>query len=147
MSGRRRSGKRKDKVRVNTEYTRYPVIHAAIKILGWKAVDGDSDIGAGGWDILWADSGYGIRRWVKVAKRYQRINHFPGMVQIYRKGHLARAMAMMQKCSEGYDFFPRTWVLPRDHAEVVKYFRSTPKAICIVKPCSGSQGKGIYLAI
>ena len=122
------------------------MIFAASKILGWRTVNADT-AAPNDWDVLWADAGHGISRWVKTAKRHQRINHFPGMVQIYRKGHLARAMAKMQHCSQGYDFFPRTWVLPRDYTEVVKYFRATAKPVCIVKPCCGSQGKGIYLAM
>ena len=46
----------------------------------------------------------------------KRINHFPGMVNIYRKGHLAREMAKMQTVSKSeYNFYPKTWLLPGDY--------------------------------
>ena len=130
---------------LNVEFCKYPVIPAAAKLLNWR-VTSDMNVN---WDVLWSDPGWGISRWIKEAKRYQRVNHFPGMVQIYRKGHLARAMAKMQQCSESYDFWPQTWVLPRDYGGVLNYFKqsNSTKTIAIVKPCAGAQGKGIYLAL
>jgi len=135
---------RKEKVSICVENCKYAVVPAAAKILGWKAVDTKFD-----WDILWGDTGFNVGKFYKLARKYQKINHFPGMVQIYRKGHLARAISKMQHCSEGYDFFPLTWVLPTDYADICAFFKNTPQKdrIVIVKPCSGSQGKGIYLAL
>ena len=93
-------------------------------------------------------SGHNISRIVKTAQKFQRVNHFPGMVNIYRKGHLARVMAGMQSLSSGYyDFFPKTWLLPGDYILVQSYFASNPGSVLIVKPSCGAQGKGISLVM
>ena len=42
---------------------------------------------------------------------YQKINHFPGMYQICRKGDLARSLSRMaRKWPDEYCFAPQTWV-------------------------------------
>ena len=90
-----------------------------------------------------------------MAKVYQKVNHFPGMVNIYRKSNLARSMAKMTKINaKEFNFYPRTWVLPADHAEVQKYLshnlHSDDKKgsrCIIVKPSGGAQERGIYLCM
>ena len=44
-----------------------------------------------------------------------------------------------------YDFFPKTWILPNDYPEFVKYLRLNDNKTYIVKPDMQSQGKGIFL--
>ena len=45
----------------------------------------------------------------------QKINHFPGMVEICRKDLLARNMTRMLKLfPKDYNCFPRTWCLPAE---------------------------------
>eukprot|EP00605_Chrysophyceae_sp_TOSAG23-4_P000617 GSChrysophyteH1.ASY1.ANO1.695.1 assembled CDS len=49
------------------------------------------------------------------------------MVHVYRKSNLARSMSRMQRIhAEAYDFYPRSWVLPFEHAEVVKWLAVKP---------------------
>ena len=48
-------------------------------------------------------------------KSYQRINHFPGMSIVCRKNELGKLLnAMQTKYGKEFEFYPRTWVLPRD---------------------------------
>eukprot|EP01041_Mallomonas_annulata_P010563 gene10563-22041_t len=136
--------KKENIVVVNNEFSKYSVVQLACKKLGWTArPDGD-------WNVMWSDSGLNIASRVRSAKRYQRINHFPGMVNIYRKSNLAHSLRNMEKmASVQYDFFPKTWILPLDYSEIIKYFRNPtkPNPCLIVKPVSGSQGRGIHLAL
>lgn len=77
--------------------------------------------------------------------KHQKINHFPGMINICKKDELAINLNRMRRLrSEDYDFFPTTYCLPREW----KYFRPAARdndKTWIVKPQSGCQGKGIYL--
>jgi len=58
---------------------------------------------------------------LKKMKPYQRINHFPGMYYLSRKGYLQRNLIKMWKrFPKAYNFFPMTWVLP---AEAGKFQR------------------------
>lgn len=106
------------------------------------------------WNVYWTDSGLHIDKLVRTAKTYQKLNHFPGMVHIYRKSNLARSMARMSKIDNAaYEFYPKTWILPGEQNELQLYLKhninnTRDKDRCvIVKPSGGAQGKGIYLAM
>ena len=46
---------------------------------------------------------------------FQKINHFPGMIEICRKDLLARNMNRLLKLyPKEYQVFPKTWVLPAE---------------------------------
>jgi len=46
---------------------------------------------------------------------FQKINHFPGMIEICRKDLLARNLNRMLKLfPKEYNIFPRTWSLPAE---------------------------------
>ena len=157
---------------LNNRHTQYPVIAKVCKLLGWQTSsegqqsevvpsldpvvsqsNGSAPVSpnsrdATEWFVYWSDSGSGIDRQVRSARCYQKINHFPGMVNIYRKSHLARAMIRMQKVSPAeYDFFPRTWILPYEAGDVAKYLDGGKDRCVIIKPSGGAQGKGIYLTM
>ena len=52
-------------------------------------------------------------------KPYQRVNHFPGMYNLSRKSNLCRNLnRIRKKYPKKYNFYPRTWLLPCDAAEV-----------------------------
>ncbi|CAN9508793.1 unnamed protein product [Ophioblennius macclurei] len=79
-------------------------------------------------------------------KRYQKINHFPGMSEICRKDLLARNMNRMLKLfPKDYNIFPRTWCLPADYSDFQAYTRAKKSKTYICKPDTGCQGKGIFL--
>ncbi|XP_065672973.1 tubulin polyglutamylase ttll6 isoform X9 [Hydra vulgaris] len=80
-------------------------------------------------------------------KKYQKINHFPGMSEICRKDLLARNMNRLWKqFPKDFVIFPRTWCIPADFGDFLTFCRAKKNKTFIFKPDSGSQGKGIYLA-
>ncbi|XP_072312138.1 tubulin polyglutamylase ttll6 [Eucyclogobius newberryi] len=79
-------------------------------------------------------------------KRYQKINHFPGMSEICRKDLLARNLNRMLKLfPKDYNIFPRTWCLPADFSDFQAFTRAKKYKTYICKPDTGCQGKGIFI--
>ncbi|XP_055969895.1 tubulin polyglutamylase TTLL13 [Sorex fumeus] len=107
---------------------------------GLKEVGEDEE-----WTVYWTDSSVSLER-VMDMKRFQRINHFPGMSEICRKDLLARNLNRMQKLfPTHYNIFPRTWCLPADYGEFQSYGRQRKNCTYICKPDSGCQGRGIFI--
>ncbi|KAJ1562624.1 Tubulin polyglutamylase ttll6, partial [Cladochytrium tenue] len=132
-------------VAVNTESCRYEVVRACCRRLGMRVVDGSSTP----WGVMWLDTGVSVQR-VLALEPYQRINHFPGMHEICRKDCLARNLGLLARALPSeYDFFPRTFVLPHDWAELHRAVGGGAKRrrhdTYIAKPSHGCQGKGIFL--
>lgn len=76
----------------------------------------------------------------------QRMNHFPGMYEICRKDRLGRNLNRHKRLfPNDYNFFPETWDLPTEGADVISFIRRRKNVTFIVKPESGCQGKGIFL--
>ncbi|XP_055360245.1 tubulin polyglutamylase ttll6 isoform X2 [Betta splendens] len=97
------------------------------------------------WTLFWTDCSVSLDR-VKDMKRYQKINHFPGMTEICRKDLLARNMNRMLKLfPKDYNIFPRTWCLPADYSDFQAYTRAKKSKTYICKPDTGCQGKGIFI--
>ncbi|KAI5717821.1 hypothetical protein M8J77_011825 [Diaphorina citri] len=96
------------------------------------------------WDVLWSDPCIGLDTHQRM-KRFQRTNHFPLIMELCRKNLLAKNLNQMKKqYPNDYNFFPQTWILPRDNREV-HAFLTSKKATVIVKPDNGSNGLGISL--
>lgn len=81
---------------------------------------------------------------------FQKVNHFPGMFNVYRKHRLASNLEKMRKAFPAeFAFCPKTFVLPSEAQELLAYAKAPsadePK-VFIAKPCDQSQGRGIYLA-
>eukprot|EP00981_Chlorochromonas_danica_P011868 scaffold4337_cov182-Ochromonas_danica.AAC.3 len=141
--------KSKADIVVNIAHTKYGVITCAANVLNWKTSNKKQVIGDGGWDIAWIDAGQGVDRVVREMKSYQRVNHFPGMVELYRKDKLARTIQRMRSlCPHDYNFTPCTWYLPQDYELVANYLRQGKGKRCVIlKPAGGAQGRGIHLAL
>ena len=80
--------------------------------------------------------------------RQQKINHFPGMLELVRKAGTARNLnKMLRYVGKDYKFFPKTFMLPADWTDLKKEFgdRTRGAKTFIVKPNAGCQGKGIIL--
>jgi len=71
------------------------------------------------------------------------------MTILSRKNNLGKSlMAFRKKFPNDYEFFPITWNLPTDYADLLAYHecRQQGKAqTFIVKPEAGCQGRGIHL--
>ncbi|SPP80989.1 tubulin polyglutamylase TTLL13P [Drosophila guanche] len=119
--------------------SRYAMIGKISKTLGYKLVK-ETKL----WNILWSDSFPGVELF-KNMKRFQQINHFPGMIEICRKDLLSRNLNRMFKVyPHDYKIFPKTWMLPADYGDAMNY-ALTHKRTFILKPDSGAQGRGIWL--
>ncbi|KAI4459016.1 tubulin polyglutamylase [Holotrichia oblita] len=119
---------------------RYDVIRRITQKLGYKEVNEIDN-----WNLYWTDLSISIER-CKEMKRFQKINHFPGMLEICRKDLLARNLNRMQRLfPKDYNFFPKTWCLPADLGDALTYSRLRKNKTYILKPDAGSQGRGIVI--
>jgi len=119
---------------------KYDVVRRTSKKFGFKEVSDDDD-----WTLYWTDFSVALER-VMEMKKYQKINHFPGMNEICRKDMLARNLNRMQKMfPKEYNVFPKTWCLPADYGDFQAYTRQKKNKTYILKPGSGCQGKGIWV--
>ncbi|PKU32670.1 tubulin polyglutamylase hypothetical protein [Limosa lapponica baueri] len=97
------------------------------------------------WTVYWTDYSVSLERVMKM-KRFQKINHFPGMIEICRKDLLARNLnRMLRLFPKEYNIFPRTWCLPADYGDFQAYRRARKNRTFICKPDSGCQGRGIFI--
>lgn len=119
---------------------RYDAVRRCAKRLGFREMNENDQ-----WTVYWTDCSVSVERCTGM-KIFQRINHFPGMSEICRKDLLSRNLTRMLKSyPKEYAFFPRTWVLPADQADMQSYMKSKKKAAFICKPQRGCQGKGIFI--
>ncbi|KAG5321224.1 TTL13 polyglutamylase, partial [Pseudoatta argentina] len=119
---------------------KYNVVRRVAMRFGMREVTEDSS-----WNLYWTDLSINVER-VKDMKRFQRVNHFPGMTEICRKDLLARNLNRMQKLfPKDYNFFPKTWCFPADYCDAKAYAKTRRLKTFIVKPDVGCQGRGIYL--
>ncbi|XP_066210723.1 tubulin polyglutamylase TTLL13 [Saccopteryx leptura] len=137
----RRKRKRKCRVlAINLTNCRYESVRRAAQMCGLKEVGEDEE-----WNVYWTDYSVSLER-VMDMKRFQKINHFPGMTEICRKDLLARNLKRMQKLYPWeYNIFPRTWCLPADYGDFQACGRQRKNRTFICKPDSGCQGRGIFV--
>ncbi|XP_022208452.2 probable tubulin polyglutamylase TTLL1 isoform X2 [Drosophila obscura] len=127
----------------------------------------------GEWNFYWACTQtcryiFGIDQPYRM-RSDQIINHFPNSMELSRKDlliknikryrkdlerkgdPLAQTYAQTMKLGIGgtrymhLDIVPMTFVLPTDYNLFVEEFHKNPASTWIVKPCSKSQGNGIFL--
>ncbi|XP_030610170.1 tubulin polyglutamylase ttll6 isoform X2 [Archocentrus centrarchus] len=120
---------------INLTNCKYESVRRAAHRYGLReAMDGED------WTLFWTDCSVSLDR-VKDMKRYQKINHFPGMNEICRKDSLARNMNRMLKLfPKDYNIFPRTC-----YSDFHAYTRAKKHKTFICKPDTGCQGKGIFI--
>uniref|UniRef100_A0A0A9XVV4 Tubulin polyglutamylase TTLL6 n=1 Tax=Lygus hesperus TaxID=30085 RepID=A0A0A9XVV4_LYGHE len=123
---------------INTANCRFDIIrHTASELKIQESTDD--------WDILWTDGSTSVEK-CRTMKRYQRTNHFPGMMEICQKHFLARNLNRLLKAfPQDYKIFPRTWCLRSDIYKVVEYAKTHRDDCFIVKPDFGCQGRGITI--
>ncbi|XP_037688985.1 tubulin polyglutamylase TTLL13P-like isoform X3 [Choloepus didactylus] len=138
--GRRKRRRKRRPLAINLSNCKYESVHRAAQICGLKEVGEDEE-----WTVYWTDCSVSLER-VMDMKRFQKINHFPGMTEICRKDLLARNLNRMQKLyPTEYNIFPRTWCLPADYGDFQSYGRQRKTRTYICKPDSGCQGRGIFI--
>ncbi|KAL7033871.1 hypothetical protein ACKWTF_007758 [Chironomus riparius] len=97
------------------------------------------------WNLCWTDSLVAVD-FCREMRRFQKINHFPGMFEICRKDLLARNLNRMLKLfPNDYNIFPKSWCFPADLGDAIQYSRQYKNKTFIIKPDQGSQGRGIWL--
>ncbi|XP_049872008.1 tubulin polyglutamylase TTLL13-like isoform X2 [Pectinophora gossypiella] len=137
---RKKKKRRRSQISICLTNCRYESIRKVASAFGMREVSEEE-----AWNFYWTDMSVSVER-AKEMKRFQRINHFPGMLEICRKDLLARNLNRMQKIyPKEYNFFPKTWCLPADFGEALNYSKSRKNKTFIIKPECGSQGRGIYL--
>ncbi|NXX75139.1 TTL13 polyglutamylase, partial [Urocolius indicus] len=125
---------------INLSNCKYESVRQAARHCGLKEAGEDEE-----WTVYWTDYSISLEH-VKGMKRFQKINHFPGMSEICRKNLLARNLNRMRKLfPKEYNIFPRTWCLPADYGDFQAYRRMRKARTFICKPNSGCQGKGISI--
>ncbi|XP_050676228.1 tubulin polyglutamylase TTLL13-like isoform X3 [Leptidea sinapis] len=137
---RKKKKRKRSQISICLTNCRYESIRKVASAFGMREVSEEE-----AWNFYWTDMSVSVER-AKEMKRFQRINHFPGMLEICRKDLLARNLNRMQKIyPKEYNFFPKTWCLPADFGEALNYSKARKNKTFIIKPECGSQGRGIYL--
>ncbi|XP_009992599.1 PREDICTED: tubulin polyglutamylase TTLL6, partial [Chaetura pelagica] len=125
---------------INLTSCKYESVRRAARRCGLREAGADEE-----WTVYWTDSSVSLERLMDM-KRFQKINHFPGMIEICRKDLLARNLnRMLRLFPKDYNIFPRTWCLPADYGDFQAYRRTRRSRTFICKPDSGCQGKGIFI--
>uniref|UniRef100_A0A8C3YL51 Tubulin tyrosine ligase like 13 n=1 Tax=Catagonus wagneri TaxID=51154 RepID=A0A8C3YL51_9CETA len=138
--GRKKRRRKRRPLAINLTNCKYESVRRAAQTCGLKEVGEDEE-----WTVYWTDCSVSLER-VMDMKRFQKINHFPGMTEICRKDLLARNLNRMHKLyPTEYSIFPRTWCLPADYGDFQSYGRQWKTRTYICKPDSGSQGRGIFI--
>ncbi|XP_019874887.1 tubulin polyglutamylase TTLL6-like [Aethina tumida] len=132
--------KKNNSVSVCLTNCHYDLVSTTAEIFGYPKVEEDDD-----WNLYWTDMFVVFDKYKKM-KRYQKINHFPGMSELCRKDLLARNLNRMSKLfPKDYKFFPKTWCLPFDYSDAILYSTNHKNCSFILKPDRGSRGKGIEI--
>ncbi|XP_009881346.1 PREDICTED: tubulin polyglutamylase TTLL6 [Charadrius vociferus] len=125
---------------INLTTCKYESVRRAARCCGLKEAGENEE-----WTVYWTDYSVSLERVMKM-KRFQKINHFPGMIEICRKDLLARNLnRMLRLFPKEYNIFPRTWCLPADYGDFQAYRRTRKHRTFICKPDSGCQGRGIFI--
>ncbi|XP_052528604.1 tubulin polyglutamylase TTLL13-like isoform X2 [Tympanuchus pallidicinctus] len=140
-SSRPRKKRRKCSIpSINLSSCKYESVRRAALCCGLREAGENEE-----WTVYWTDCSVSLER-VMEMKRFQKINHFPGMIEICRKDLLARNLNRMLKLfPKEYNIFPRTWSLPADYGDFQAYRRRRKNRTFICKPDSGCQGRGIFI--
>lgn len=134
-------------IRFRTNF-RNTIYHVMVK-RGWKETDSDMD-----WDIHWSDRDWIVDHFDNAHfETWQRVNHFRNDRELCRKDLLIKNLKRQKRHLEregspeaaDFDFFPDTFVLPREYAIFVETFKKSGNTTWIMKPIGRSQGKGIFL--
>lgn len=109
--------------------------------MGWRVTKSENPNCE--FDVYWNDIMVDSDKLASL-KSYQKTNHFPSMYQITRKTCLAKNLKRLQKLFPlEFDFFPRTWVLPTEYNELLRFMHKSgkKKAATTAKKNKATAGK------
>lgn len=134
---------RAERVTINVSGSQYEVVRSvASGGFDWIVIEDETDEDC---DVIWIDTGMTAEKLSKM-KPYQKISHFPGMYCLARKDYLGNALnSMRRQFPDDYEFYPKTWILPRDFQDFKSQFNSKRAKTFIIKPEASCQGRGIFL--
>ena len=124
--------------------TKYESVRKTTELLGWQSEGRSSEGGAGQparHHICWTDK-HIASLCVKRMKRMQKINHFPGMLELVRKAGTARNLnKMLGAIGKDYKFYPQTFMLPADYPALKQEWggKNHGNKTFILKPSKGCQ--------
>ena len=97
------------------------------------------------WTLLWYCTTIKSQVYQGLNK-YQKVNHFPKSNELTRKDLISENMNRMGTLhgETHYDFYPKTFNLPKEHSILVEEMESNPSQWWIVKPAASAQGRGIF---
>ncbi|XP_053810287.1 tubulin polyglutamylase TTLL13-like isoform X3 [Vidua chalybeata] len=125
---------------INLSGCKYESVRRAAQRCGLKEAAENEE-----WTVCWTDSTVTLERLMEM-KRFQKINHFPGMIELCRKDLLARNLnRMLRLFPKEYNIFPRTWCLPADYGDFHAYRSMRKVRTFICKPDNSCQGRGIFI--
>ena len=97
------------------------------------------------WDLYWNDGAFNADKLTSMAP-FQKLNHYPGTMNLARKNNLGRNLSRMKKIfPEDYKFSPATWLLPTELNDFKHQFNWKKAKTFIIKPENLCQGQGIFL--
>ena len=126
--------------------SKYDAVFSTVEDLGWTAFDAEHEDGCN-YNVCWSDTSVALERIMKM-NRLQKINHYPGMLELVRKAGTARNLnKMLNAIGQDYKFFPKTFMLPADYTALKAEFngKNHGNKTFIIKPSRGCQGTGIRL--
>ena len=95
--------------------SKYESVLNATEALGWTVLDTEEYEETHQWNVCWSDVSVSLERIMRMG-RMQKINHFPGMLELVRKAGTARNLnKMLKHVGKDYKFFPKTFMLPADY--------------------------------
>ena len=149
VKGTRPSKHRRQRKLSSLLLSKYDSVWHTTEVLGWQAYAADEEEKCKAtYNVCWSDTSVALERIMKMG-RLQKINHFPGMLELVRKAGTARNLNKMLKAvGKEYKFFPKTFMLPADYTELKKEWehgKNHGNKTFIVKPSKGCQGTGIRL--
>lgn len=131
---------KKNQILICISGQKYRIVSEIAKELNWRLTN-ENNL----WNVFWTESIMGVS-FCLTMHRFQKINHFPGMMEICRKDLLARNLNRMLKIfPEEYDFFPKTWSFPANYADALNFSSKHKNKTYIIKPAASAQGRGIFV--
>ncbi|KAK3921684.1 putative tubulin polyglutamylase TTLL9 [Frankliniella fusca] len=148
-SRRQNNAEHRKKVRFRCDFC--PTMKDVLRDRGWEEVEGDDEL----WNLFWCEVSQ-LRATLDHRRldSNQRVPHFRNHYELTRKNLLSRNLKRLRRNlmrqgrvqeAEMCDCIPVTFELPSEHLMFVEEFRRKHGATWIIKPSSGSQGRGIFI--